>query len=114
MPWQLNMQTTVARITDRRPCQRTTKTEAQIVNPYFHVYKTGKLTVVGFEAKHLSEPQCQAACRDQLLRLTGSHACKTLVVDLMDVSVVSSWVIGVLAAVKKYGLGPKSKAVTDS
>jgi len=74
------------------------------LNPHFHVYKTGKLTVVGFDAKHLSEPSSQAACRDELLLLVGNHACEALVVDLMDVSVVSSWVIGILAAVKKHGV----------
>lgn len=74
------------------------------MNPYFHVYKTGKLTVVGFDAMHLSEPRCQSACRDELLRLIEDHSCEVLVVDLMEVTVVTSWVIGILAAVKKYAI----------
>lgn len=71
---------------------------------YFHVYKTGKLTVVGFEAKHLADPECQEACRNELQSLTESHGCKILVVDLMEVSAVNSWVLGILAALQKRGI----------
>src|SRR5258708_2834908 len=74
------------------------------MNRYFHVYKTGKLTVVGFDAKHLSDPRCQIACRDELLRLIDHHTCEVLLVDLMEVWVVTSWVIGILAVVKKHGI----------
>lgn len=74
------------------------------MNAYFHVYKTGKLTVVGFEARHLADPQCQDACRDELQYLTQSHGCKILVVDLMEVSAVNSWVLGILAALQKRGV----------
>ena len=55
-------------------------------------------------AKHLSDPGCQTACRDELLRLIEDHPCEVLVVDLMEVSVVTSWVIGILAALKKHGI----------
>ena len=74
------------------------------MSAYFHIYKTGKLTVIGFDAKHLAEAQCQIACRDELLVLMDNHDCQALVVDLMDVAVVNSWVIGILAAVKRHGV----------
>lgn len=74
------------------------------MDAYFHVYKTGRLTVVGFDARHLADPQCQESCCDEMLRLIEDHSCEFLVVDLMDVSLVTSWVIGILAAVKKHGI----------
>jgi anti-anti-sigma regulatory factor len=72
---------------------------------YFHVYKAGKLTVIGFDARHLSDPLCQDACRNRLLELIDAHDCEILVVDLMEVTPVTSWVIGVLAAVRRRGTG---------
>src|SRR5687768_4893886 len=52
---------------------------------YFHVYKAGRLTVIGFEGRHLADPRCQVECREELLRVVNAHACEVLVVDLMDV-----------------------------
>lgn len=72
---------------------------------YFHVYKVGRLTVIGFEARHLADPNCQEACRNRLLRLNGDRACEVLVVDLMEVTPLTSWVLGILAAVRKQGIG---------
>ena len=71
---------------------------------YFHVYKVGRLTVIGFEALHLADPKVQAACRDHLLQLITDHTCEVLVVDLMGVTLVTSWVLGILAAVKSHGI----------
>ena len=71
---------------------------------YFHVFKTGKLTVIGFEGKHLDDPNGVVECRNRLLEIADSQACEILVVDLMDVGIVSSWVLGVLAAVEKRGI----------
>ena len=70
----------------------------------FHVFKTGKLTVIGFDGKHLDDPNGVAECRNRLLEIADSQACEDLVVDLMDVGIVSSWVLGVLAAVEKRGV----------
>ena len=70
----------------------------------FHVYKTGKLTVVGFDGRLLSEPMTAEPCRDRLLQLVDHHDCEVLVVDLMDVPIISSWVLGILAAVKSHGV----------
>jgi anti-anti-sigma factor len=74
------------------------------MNRHFHVYKTGRLTVVGFAARHLAEPEYRVACRDELLRLIDEHSCEVLVVDLMEVDIVSSWVLGILAAVRSHGI----------
>jgi anti-anti-sigma factor len=71
---------------------------------HFYVYKTGKLTVIGFDGRHLREPGGSEACRDELLRLVDSNACEVLVVDLMDVDIVSSWILGVLAVVRSKGV----------
>ena len=71
---------------------------------FFHVYKTGPLTVVGFQGKHLSEPRAVDECRDALLALVGSDVCQMLVVDLEEVGVVSSWVLGILASVQQQGI----------
>lgn len=70
----------------------------------FHVYKTGKLTVIGFDGRGLGDPVISETCREGLLRLVDRHACEVLVVDLMDVGIVSSWILGILAAVKSRGV----------
>lgn len=70
----------------------------------FHIYKTGTLTVIGFDGRGLNDPAGVETCRDRLLRLIDEHDCQVLVVDLMDVGIVSSWVLGILAAVKRHGV----------
>lgn len=75
------------------------------MNPdLFHVYKTGRMTVIGFDAKHLEDPLHAASVQDQLLEMVKTHSCEILVVDLMNVSIVSSWILGVLAAIKRNGI----------
>lgn len=69
----------------------------------FYTYKTGKLTVIGFDGKHLAGEQ-RDRCRDLLLQLVEHHECEYLVVDLMDVPVVSSWILGILAAIRSSGV----------
>lgn len=70
----------------------------------FHVYKTGRMTVIGFDGRGLRDPLTAAACQEGLLHLVDQHDCEVLVVDLMDVSIVSSWILGILAAVKSRGV----------
>jgi anti-anti-sigma factor len=70
----------------------------------FHVYKTGTLTVVGLNGQHLLEPRTVDECRDELLELIGSDDCQVLVVDLVDVGILSSWVLGILASVHLQGI----------
>lgn len=72
--------------------------------PGFHVYKRGKLTVVGFDGRLLNDPAHSGRCRDTLLELIHHHDCQVLVVDLMEVEVVSSWILGILAAIKHRGI----------
>lgn len=74
-----------------------------IMDRYFHVYKAGRLTIIGFDARHLSNPVCQDACRDRLLELIENNGCEVLVVDLMEVTPITSWVLGILAAVRRHG-----------
>ncbi|WP_417849490.1 STAS domain-containing protein [Thalassoglobus sp.] len=69
----------------------------------FHIYKTGRLTVIGFEGKHLENPLYADSVRDQLLGMIRHHDCEVLVVDLMDVGLISSWILGVLTAIKQSG-----------
>lgn len=71
---------------------------------YFHIYKSGPMTVVGFDGAGLDNNEFAAECRDALLGLCESHGCQVLVVDLMEVDIVSSWILGVLAAVKRQGV----------
>lgn len=74
------------------------------MNSMFHVYKAGRMTVIGFDGRGLRDPLTAAACQEGLLQLIDQHECEVLVVDLMDVSVVSSWILGILAAVKSRGV----------
>lgn len=71
---------------------------------YFHVFKRGAVTVIGFEAKHLADRNSLDACRDSLLTLVDKQLCQILVVDLSDVGLISSWILGVLASVQQRGI----------
>ena len=69
----------------------------------FYTYKTGKLTVVGFNGKHLASNRLNE-CRDQLIEMIYHSECEYLVVELMDVSVVNSWILGILASIRSKGV----------
>jgi anti-anti-sigma factor len=73
-------------------------------SPYFHLYKTGKLTVIGFDGKHLADPDVAIDVRDSLLELLRTSPCQLLAVDLLEVDLVSSWILGILAAVRQSGI----------
>ncbi len=73
-------------------------------SPYFHVYKQGALTIIGFDGKHLASTDDAPDVRESLLSLLGQTECQTLVVDLMEVPIVSSWILGILAAVHQGGI----------
>ncbi|MFV0445964.1 MAG: STAS domain-containing protein [Planctomycetaceae bacterium] len=70
----------------------------------FHLFKQGKLTVIGFDGRTLKEPSQADTARNRLLDLIRHHDCQVLVVDLMEVEVVSSWILGILAAIKQVGV----------
>jgi anti-anti-sigma factor len=69
-----------------------------------HVYKTGKLTVIGFDGRQLNDAHHVGRCRDELLELIDHHDCQVLVVDLSEVGLVSSWILGILAAIRQHGV----------
>lgn len=76
----------------------------QTQGPGFHVFKRGKLTVIGFDGRLLNNSSHANECRDRLLELIDHHDCQVLVVDLMEVGIVSSWILGILAAIKQHGV----------
>jgi anti-sigma B factor antagonist len=69
-----------------------------------HVFRTGRITVIGFEGRHLKEPEAVEVIRCGLLELIDSHGCEILVVDMTNVCLVSSWILGILAAVQSHGI----------
>ena len=73
-------------------------------NPFFHVFKHGRLTVIGFDARHVDSPAAAPQCQQELLDLVDDEACDILAVELMGLGVVSSWILGILAAVRARGI----------
>ena len=71
---------------------------------YLHVFKTGRLTVVGFTAKHALSPERADDCRRRLEQLAEEHGCQELIVDLYELPVVSSWILGMLASLQRLGI----------
>lgn len=74
------------------------------VDRYFHVFKAGRLTVVGFTATEVLSLDNVESCRRKLQQLVDEHACQELVVDLYDMPVVSSWILGLLAYIRTRGV----------
>jgi len=72
---------------------------------YFHVFKRGTLTVIGFEAHQLADDaQSLHKCQDKLLDVIERNRCQILAVDLLDVGLVSSWILAVLTAAHRKGI----------
>ncbi len=76
----------------------------QFSSKYFHTFKMGKFSVIGFDARYLDDESCKDECQENLLKLVDTHDCQILAVDLEDVGLVSSWVLGILAAIHKRGV----------
>ena len=74
------------------------------LDKHFHVFKKGQLTVIGFNALHATKRENAVACRDRLLEIIEENACQDLVVDLAEMPIVSSWILGLLVAVQKSGI----------
>ncbi len=70
----------------------------------FHIYEESGTTVMGFSGRYLSDSNTADQIQDRLLSMLSKHECDVLVVDLLDVGIVSSWVLGMLAAVKQRGV----------
>ena len=71
---------------------------------YFHTFKTGTFSVIGFDARYLTDERHKDECLQNLVKLVDLHDCQILAVDLENVGLVSSWILGVLAAVHKHGI----------
>jgi anti-sigma B factor antagonist len=70
----------------------------------FHVYKSGRMTVIGFDGKYIIDPLHSDSIREHLLAMIERCDCEILVVDLLEVGVVSSWILGILTAIQKTGV----------
>ena len=62
------------------------------------------MTVIGFEGRHLEDPEYVDSIQKHLIDMIEHHECEVLVVDLMNVGIVSSWVLGILTAIKQSGI----------
>jgi anti-anti-sigma factor len=74
------------------------------VRDYLHVFKAGRLTIVGFTAIDALRPEHVDECRKRLEQLVDEHGCQELIVDLFELPIVSSWILGMLAYLQKSGL----------
>ncbi len=73
------------------------------VQDYLHVFKTGRLTIVGFTAIEALRQEHVDECRKRLEQLVDEHGCQELIVDLYELPIVSSWILGMLASLQKSG-----------
>lgn len=71
---------------------------------HFHIFKCGQLTVIGFEGQHLTQDRSLEECRESLVDIVREHNCQLLAVDLMEIGLVTSWVLAVLVAVHNLGI----------
>src|SRR5262245_36291232 len=74
------------------------------VREHLHVFKAGRLTIVGFTATHALSPEHVDDGRLQLEQLAEQHGCEELVVDVYDLPIVSSWILGLLAHLQRSGI----------
>lgn len=74
------------------------------IDKLFHVYKKGRLTVIGFNARQATSREHAAACRERLMDIIEEHSCQDLIVDLAEMPIVSSWILGLLVAVQQSGI----------
>jgi len=70
----------------------------------YYAYKTGRLTVIGFDGRRVLQNEHCTTVTCELLEFLSRNACEILVVDLMDVPLVNSWILGVLAAIRQRGI----------
>jgi anti-anti-sigma regulatory factor len=70
----------------------------------YYAYKSGRLTVIGFDCRRVLQDEHCATVTGELLEFLSQHSCEILVVDLMDVPIVNSWILGVLAAIRQRGI----------
>jgi anti-anti-sigma factor len=71
---------------------------------YLHVFKVGRLTIIGFTAKHALSAERADDCRKRLEQLAEEHGRQELIVDLYELPIVSSWNLGMLASLQRMGI----------
>lgn len=69
-----------------------------------HVYKAGRLTVVGFGGQDLLDDVNLAECREEIVALVEANDCETLAFDLTGVKLIPSGLLGLLASLRELGI----------
>lgn len=70
----------------------------------FHIYHTGPFTVIGFDGRDLNSPETGEQIRENLLELIDDSRCQILVVDMREVDIIGSWILGLFAALRARGV----------
>lgn len=68
------------------------------------VYDVGESTLVGFKDTEVVDDQQLDSFRESLEQLLQEHHCKTLVLDLSGVKIVSSGTLGYLFSLHRQGI----------
>lgn len=68
------------------------------------VYKTGRLTVVGFGGCDVLDHINMADCRDEIVALIQQNQCEVLAFDLTGVTLIPSGLLGLLASTRNHGV----------
>jgi anti-anti-sigma factor len=68
------------------------------------IYEAGELTVIGFGNHEGIDRVNLAQWRDELLQLIRDHRCTTLALDLTQVQLIPSGLLGVLCSLKRQGV----------
>ena len=71
---------------------------------FLHVYKAGKLTVVGFGGHDVLDHVNVSDCRDELAALIEQNKCEVLAFDLTGVKLMPSGLLGLLASLRRLGV----------
>lgn len=70
----------------------------------FYTFKSGPLTIIGFTATEILRPEKIKECRDRLVQLIKDRQCQELIVDLYEMPIISSWILGLLAFIRTQGV----------
>lgn len=70
---------------------------------HLEVYQSGPLTVVGFGGQNLDQLNL-TECRQEAFELIRMHGCQTLGVDMTDVRIIPSGLLGLLVAIHREGV----------
>lgn len=73
-------------------------------NGILKVYRSGKLTVIGFGGDVVLGDVSIAQCRDEFSTLIRDHGCNTLAIDLTGMKLIPSGLLGLLASLRQVGV----------